>query len=395
LPRFTEKQAAGCSVLKKKTAIEGRQELERRILHGLQDEWKEAVWVLDPIFRDRMAMPFFRLSDARDKWGQWSAGNREISIGRRLVYNHPWCAVREVLLHELAHQLSDELLGNRGGPPHGPIFQKACELLRANPEASGSYPPLDERIASVSPDPQDRQMLKIRKLFALAESANPYEAERALAKARELAAKCNLKRKDGSAGQYASFFVGEPALRHAREHYLLASILQDFYFVKGIWVAAYVLDRCRMGRVLEISGRRENVLTAMHVHDYIRRFEKNQWLIYRKEHSQRIRRSDFTTGILEGFRQSLSKRAARKPDGDEIKDLVKAEDRRLGEYIKWKYPSVVQFRTAGRVRDANVVRDGRRIGNRITIPENANGDSGPCLLPAPPSAANVRGRRRS
>lgn len=371
----------------------GLQELERRILHGLQNEWKEAVWVLDPIFRDRMVMPLFRLSDARDRWGQWSARNREISISRRLVHDHPWCSVREVLLHEIAHQLSEELLGNAGGRPHGPLFRKACELLRANPAASGGYPPLDERIASGSPDEQDRQMLKIRKLLALAGSANPNEAEGALAKARELAAKYSIERKDGDTGEYVSIFLGEPAVRHSREHYFLAGILQDFYFVKGIWVPAYVLDRGRMGRVLEISGRRENVLTAIHVHDYIRQFESSQWLIYRKGRSRKIRRSDFTTGILEGFRASLSARSTRKANGDEIRDLVKAEDRRLSEYIRWKYPAVVQFRRSGRVRDAQVLKDGRKIGNRITIPEKRKEKSGPRLLAGPSALGCRRGGR--
>ena len=131
-------------------------ELERRILHGLSCEWANALWVLPFARRQKMLPPLFALGDFQDPWGVWSRIKREIILSRRLVLNHSWDSVREVLLHEIAHQFADEVLGAYGETPHGPQFQKACRLLRASPRASGAYPPLDRRIETDRPIPRTR-----------------------------------------------------------------------------------------------------------------------------------------------------------------------------------------------------------------------------------------------
>ena len=108
-------------------------ELEHRILQGIACEWEAAIWVLSPTHRQLMKKPLFRLKDLRYTWAYWSEEKREICLSRRLVFNHPWDAVREVLLHEMAHQLTQQVLKDGNETPHGPTFQKACYLLRANP----------------------------------------------------------------------------------------------------------------------------------------------------------------------------------------------------------------------------------------------------------------------
>ena len=75
---------------------------------------------------------------------------------------------------------------------HGPKFLRACNLLRANPKASGNYRPLHERISHELPGPEDKIMLRVKKLMALAESQNQHEAELAMAKAHEFIAKYNI-----------------------------------------------------------------------------------------------------------------------------------------------------------------------------------------------------------
>ena len=117
------------------------QELERRILHGVALEWTHAVSHLTATPKSSLQMPLFSLRDLNGQWGMWSRSKREISLSRRLVLNHSWDSVREVVLHEIAHQYVDEVFGAHNEPPHGALFQKACHLLRANPKSSGSYPP--------------------------------------------------------------------------------------------------------------------------------------------------------------------------------------------------------------------------------------------------------------
>ena len=63
-------------------------------------------------------------------------------------------------------------------------------------------------------------------------------------KAHELIAKYNVDLLDAEDRRdVIGIFIGKPALRHPKEDYFLANLLQNFYFVRGLWVSAYVLDR--------------------------------------------------------------------------------------------------------------------------------------------------------
>ena len=230
-------------------------DLENRILHGLASEWENALWVLDDRCRDLMKKPLFRLNDMRHHFAHWSGEKREICMSRHLVYHHSWGVVRAVLLHEMAHQLAESILQVDHEPPHGSTFRQACRLLRANPKASAEYRMLDEKPLEGDQNPNDKILIRVQKLMALAESRNRHEAQAAMQKAHDLIKKYNLdllhmRRKR----RFISIFIGKPALRHFREEYHMAQLIQDYYFVEGVWVSAYVIEKGKMGRVLEISG---------------------------------------------------------------------------------------------------------------------------------------------
>jgi len=257
--------------LHKSNEILIQEELERCILHGLACQWEWALWVLDSSHKELMRKPLFSLGNMKNKLGEWSREKREICLSRNLVLNHPWDAVVEVLLHEMAHQFADEVLGASDEPPHGPTFQRACHLLRANPKASDKYEPLDERILRESSKSEDRIMQRVKKLMALAQSQNQHEAEAAMAKAHLLIGKYNVDLLAHEENRnFVSVFVGKPALRHFREEYALSRLLTDFYFVHGIWMPAYVMDKGKMGSVLEISGTIQNIKIAHYVYDFVR-----------------------------------------------------------------------------------------------------------------------------
>ncbi len=158
------------------------EEWESGILHGLSCEWEKALWVLSPEYRKRMHPPLFSFQDMHKSWGSWSREKREISLSRDLVFHHSWDAVLEVLLHEVAHQFADEVFIAHSEPPHGPLFQKACCLLRANPKASGNFKLINERISQEASRMEDRIGRRVKKLMALAGSPNQYEAEAAMAR---------------------------------------------------------------------------------------------------------------------------------------------------------------------------------------------------------------------
>ena len=249
------------------------------------------------------------------------------------------------------------------------MFQKACHLLRANPKSSGSYPLLDERVASESLHPNDKTMLRVKKLMALAESGNRHEAEAAMAKAHELIRKYNLDlfAQENDQRDFTSVFVGKPALRHSREDYHLAHLLQDFYFVHGIWVSAYVVEKEKMGRVLEISGTLQNLKIASYVHDFVCRFIRTQWVEYNKDKRlNSYRKSDFAVGVIQGFRSKLEQSQKQVESRDEFA-LVKMEDPLLAGYVAYRYPRIVTFRRGVSSQDKKVLRDGERVGQRLVI----------------------------
>jgi hypothetical protein len=350
--------------------LSNNEDLERNILHGLSCEWERAIWVLPSRQASEMRLPLFRLQGWKDRWGTWSGSNREITLSLDLVLNHSWDAVREVLLHEMAHQFTEEVLLGGDESPHGPAFHKACLLLRANPRASGKYPPLDERAfrADGGSPPRDRILRKIRKLLALAASGNRHEADSAMAKAHEFMAKYNLELLEGPEKDrdFDSVFVGRPALRHLSGDYALAHLLQDFYFVRGIWVPAYVPEKKKMGRVLEVSGTIPNLRIAAYVHEFVSRFIHAQWTEYRSGKDLKSRRlTDFASGIIAGFRSKLQNRSPRLTAISGA--VVKIEDPLLRKYFRHRYPHTSKVARGGSRTDRSVWQDGVRAGRTLVI----------------------------
>jgi hypothetical protein len=354
--------------------IRNQEELERRIVYGLSCEWDNALWLHGTSERKSMRHPLFRLGDLNGKLGSWSAAKREITISRNLVLNHPWDSVREVLLHEMAHQFRDEVLRGADEPPHGPLFHMACNKLRANPKASGSYPTLDERVLRGFEDAQDKLMVKIKKLMALAESRNRHEAESAMAKAHELIAKYNMDfslRHDTEAvslSRMTSIFLGRPAMRHMLEQYHLAHLLQDFYFVRGIWVSAFVVEKKKMGRVLEISGYPENIQIASYIFECVNRYIQSQWIQYSREKKISGRqRTAFAIGIIAGFRSKLNGSGNKYQKQIGIKALVEKSSQLMDRYIGLRYPKLVGFKRGGAAFDHATREAGERIGRKLII----------------------------
>ena len=343
-----------------------RQAFEQRILHGLSCEWEVALWGIPDGCRKKMRKPLFSLGDMRRRLGEWDPNKREIIISRRLVLDHPWHAVRDVLHHEMAHQLAHEVLDGFRETAHGPAFQKACRLLRIEADATGKYERI-ERATGVSAS--DGMLLKIKKLFALAESPNRHEAEAAMLKAHELIAMHNIDLLALNRGRrFVSALVGPSALRHTRDKYTLANLIQDFYFVQGVWVPAYVVEKGKMGRVLELSGTSENVEMASYVYDYITHYIQGQWRVFSAGGGHgRKRKVDFAEGVLDGFRRKLAPGKQARLDHEHVRALISLKDPMLDKYLKYKYPRTRSFRRQGGMTDLEVLRAGIAAGETLVI----------------------------
>ncbi|MGD9975355.1 MAG: DUF2786 domain-containing protein [Desulfatirhabdiaceae bacterium] len=345
-------------------------DIENRILHGLSSEWDSASWEIQADIRKKLKKPLFVLRDYSRKLGYWAFENQEIGMNRQFALTHSWNDIREVLFHEMAHQLATQGMGARHEPPHGVTFQKACRILRANPQPTGQYIPLSRQIMDGQTDETDKTRMRIQKLLALAESSNVHEAESAMMKAHELIAKVEMEHvSQNSQRDYYSLFLGQPALRHLREAYSLAHLLRDFYFVRCIWISAYVLEKGKMGRVLEISGTARNLQIASYVYEFIKRFIDFEWSEYSRDKKLTLhRKSDFAYGILAGFRARLEK----KPDStghtkSRSGSLVPIEDRQLKQYISVRYPHLRSFSRGGGSCNPGVLSDGKNVGKRLVI----------------------------
>ena len=346
-------------------------ERERNVLLGLSFEWRTARDDLPTAQRRLLFPPLFRLADLKTAWGQWSELRGEIAISRRLVYRHAWDAVREVLHHEMAHQLANRMLEGATEPPHGPCFHRACRLLKANPRASDHYPPLDARLeCPPGADPRERLSARVAKLLSLAASPHPQEAQAAMLKARELTDKYNigLMELERPAG-YLSIFLGQPALRHTRDTYHLAHLLIRHYWVAGLWIPAWVLAKGKMGRVLEISGTPANLKSAVYVHDAIRRYIEGQWRRYTRHRKlSHPRRIDFAVGIIQGFQGKLEEACAPASFGTrDPHALVRRSDPNLQAYMTRRYPRTTSIYRGARQVDGRVLADGMEKGRRLVI----------------------------
>ena len=352
-----------------KTNVQFQADLERRLLLGLSREWETALWLLDDTHRGLMKRPLFSLADMNSRWGCWDRSRNEIIISRKLALEYPWDSVREVLHHEMAHQLADRIKAGGNETAHGPAFQEACLLLRANPKASGSYLPLKDRYFQNRISGNDRILIRIRKLMALSQSGNKHEAESAMIKAHDLMTRYNvdLIRRDKSR-DFVSVFVGQPALRHTRDVYHLANLLTDFYFVQGMWVSTWVASREKMGRVLEITGTPENIVTAEYVYYFVKNHINTQWSRYNKEKNlTRHRKTDFASGIIEGFRGRLESRPAAVSESRAAGQIVKIIDPRLASHVRYRYPHTRTYHSTVSSQDERVLEDGRKIGRKLVI----------------------------
>jgi len=347
-----------------------QEELERRILHGLMFHWEDSIGWLEPVCRHAMQKPLISIRDMKRRLGYWSPTRKEISLSRDLVMNHSWDAVLEVFYHEMAHQFAHQVLNAYDETPHGPSFIKACYHLRANPEASGNYPPLDDRMNESRLSDQDKIMIRVKKLLALAQSRNRHEAESAMVKAHHLISKYNIDIiEKNRQRQFISIFLGQPALRHTRDIYALSALLESFYFVKGIWIPSYVIEKNKMGRVLEITGTIQNLKIASYVFDVVKNYIDSEWIKYNRNMALNFyRKTDFAVGIVRGFRKKMeSQQSLSENPSARIFALTKIQDHQLENYYHYRYPKISKFSRASTGEDYRVISDGMNTGEKLII----------------------------
>jgi hypothetical protein len=138
--------------------------------------------------------------------------------------------------------------------------------------------------------------------------------------------------------------------------------------VETIWVPAFVLEKIKMGRVLEISGAQRNVEIAHYVYDYVKAFIDTRWREYNKDKGlNRYRKTDFAVGIIDGFRKTLEASVLSHPSGQIDQSVMIIEDPKLQRYIDRRYPRLRKFSRAAAKHDRGVMKDGIDEGRKLII----------------------------
>lgn len=361
--RDTEREVAQLSV-----------ELELKLMGRLLAEWASINY---QYFRDSLRPPVFRLSDTRQRLGQWDGEHRSLEISRTLVLERPWPEVVEVLKHEVVHQFIDERM-HVDESAHGPTFRSICERLAIDGRAQGD--PRDT--ASSEDDPASRVIARIRKLLALAQSPNQNEAETAATTARKLMLKFNIEvdraraaaSEDGDLRRrYGYRHLGKPSGRILEHDRRLARILTDFFFVEGVWIPVYRPLEGKRGSVFEICGLEANLQMAEHVHAFLSATALRLWAAYKRETkrgSNRDRQA-FLAGVMRGFQTKLQDQSK----GFQEQGLVWIPAAELNTYFRRRYPKIQTVRRSGARRN-DAFSEGSKKGRDIVLSQPVESGKG-------------------
>jgi hypothetical protein len=339
---------------------------ERRILYGLRWEYQNCLDFIPKDIRPVLRPVTILLMDSERRLGQWVDARREIALSRSFVLTHRWGDIREVLFHEIAHQIADECFGGRQDTSHGTAFRRACEMLRIKANASASFVPLSRMIEGQAEDNADPIQRRIHKLLALAKSANRHEAQAAATKAREMMARhARSEIEHLPDREFFSMLVGDPSIRRTRNQCMLGIILIDYYYVEGIWLTVFIPEQGRTGQAFEISGTQANVQIASYIHGFIERFIESEWQRYAREKGLGKRyRVDFACGILSGFQEKLADQTSHWEKSN--LPMLCPKDENLNAYYRFRYPHIHHTRSTASLHP-DVLADGKTLGKNLVI----------------------------
>jgi hypothetical protein len=328
-------------------------ELENLALQAAAEEYDQLNYSL---FRNRLRRPPLSWAESHTTLGAWTAMPAGISLSVSLLTRHNWVTLVEVLKHEMAHQFVSEVLGKTDETAHGPAFAKVCADRGIDARAAGN-PAADSGVA-------DHAIDKIRRLLALAESANQHEAEAAMAAAQRLMLKYNLEEvQRNEVRNFVVAHLGEPTGRVQESQRVLAGILRKFFFVEVLWISVWRPREAKRGSILEVCGTKPNVEMAEYVHAFLTQGAERLWKQHKlaRDISHDRDRRKFHAGVMSGFYKKLdSERAPRALEG-----LVWSGDAQLQAHFKTRYPktttshysssSGTEAHSAGRAAGQNLV----------------------------------------
>lgn len=301
--------------------------------------------------------PVFTIMDSRTHFGSWLPRNREIRISAFLIQNYPWDVTLQVLKHEIAHQICSELF-QKLHEGHGSSFIKACKILGLSEPFRRSQGDLPQAINEQNKSFSHKIIDKIRKLLALAESSNEYEARLAMEAAGRLLKKHNLAELEKSGeNNYVYSIINRKSKRIEEYQRRIIQILTRFFYVKAICSRIYDPLKNETYKTFEIFGKKENVEIAEYCYHFLEQKLSSLWQINRLNYggNGRIAKKSYYLGLLQGFNDRLfdqettsTKNKTNHPVQSHTEsELMVAGDKDLERYIQARYPRLSKRTRSG------------------------------------------------
>ena len=299
--------------------------------------WTQALYrEFDDIcyqYRLQLRQPLIEIVDLNKNWGQWNPELRVISLAQKLISEYTWDTVIEILKHEMAHQIVNEMWGIELND-HGEFFRKAADkvgLSQWGRRASG-----DLHKEKNGQTKGSRVADLVGKLLKLAKSENENEASLALKKAQDLINTHGIS--ENPEEEFTYHIINHHQKRIPSYQSAIASILMEHFSVEVITGHLYHSKNNCDYRILEILGGEEQVEIAHYIYDYLYNNLPILWEHYRKQHKRQGKaKMTYYLGVLAGLRSKLRQEAHQetkitKKSSSEQKALVMAKEQWLTRY---------------------------------------------------------------
>lgn len=319
-------------------------------------------------YKSKLKPPLVTIVEHTSFWGRWDPLLRCIEISEQLILTHGWDTVRNVLKHEMAHQVVSEVFGHDDAT-HGKSFQKACDLLGLPApfrSATGDLP----QESSTDRKPPPALLRKVEALLSLAQSDNQNEAKLAMQKAQVLLQKHHLKELPHRNVDDYNYIIIETHKKKINAYQSrICSLLTQHYLVDIVISELYDAPAMNLYKTIEILGTKENTAIAEYVYHYLIRTCEQLWKSHKKTHPThaKLKRS-FVLGLLEGFEQQLSTaKESTLNSNNDSKALMQLHTEQLKHYVNFRFPKLRQRGRSQSRFDHESFESGRKQGKNIVI----------------------------
>ena len=338
--------------------------------------------------------------------GEWRSKTRVIAFEIDLLRNYEWAAVENVMRHEVAHVIVNDIFDiSANGCPHGEAFKIALNMVGLEEEAEAETLADRPNLSSFKGSMDSPMVERIRKLLVHGndKACTKEEAETFLRKAQELMMRHQVRIEEicGKEKFYISRPVGPKFKRFPSWLWTLVNLIKENYNIEAISMYCGGYSRQKEYR-MEFFGHPDNLDIAEYIFHALLNQGKVMYKEFLDNHKQkckddedylsqfksygyrnRMSSASYLLGLYGGYSNKLAK------DRLIIYDKIKAEDGALvvtdAKFLREMFEECYHPRTSslgssgGRSHAAYVA--GRVDGAKLTLAKGvrSNGNAGRLL----------------